>query len=88
MASSKKDLLAMPEEVLDAFGYALHLAQIGGKHEHAKPMNGQASRRLGGCRELERRHLPSGLHGAVHQSGLRPALLAKEGDQRHRHPTT
>jgi phage-related protein len=39
----QKDLLAMPEEVLDAFGYALHLAQIGGKHEHAKPMKGQGS---------------------------------------------
>jgi phage-related protein len=43
IASSKKDLLAMPGEVRDTFGYALHLAQIGGKHEHAKPLKGQGS---------------------------------------------
>ena len=29
VASSKKDLLALPEEVVDVFGYALYLAQIG-----------------------------------------------------------
>lgn len=29
VASSKKDLMAMPEEVQDTFGYALHLAQGG-----------------------------------------------------------
>jgi phage-related protein len=43
MASSKKDLLAMPNEVQDTFGYALHLAQIGAKHEQAKPLKGQGS---------------------------------------------
>lgn len=40
IASSKRDLLAMPDEVQDAFGYALHLAQAGRKHEHAKPLKG------------------------------------------------
>jgi phage-related protein len=43
MASSKKDLLAMPEEVRDTFGYALHLAQIGVKHGQAKPLKGHGS---------------------------------------------
>nr|WP_294523389.1 type II toxin-antitoxin system RelE/ParE family toxin [uncultured Rhodopila sp.] len=43
VASSKKDLLAMPEEVRDVFGYALHLAQIGSKHEQAKPLKGFGS---------------------------------------------
>ena len=38
MASSKKDLQAMPDEVQDTFGYALHLAQIGRKATSAKPM--------------------------------------------------
>ncbi len=33
----------MPAEVRDIFGYALHLAQIGGKHEQAKPLKGQGS---------------------------------------------
>ena len=38
VGSSQKDLQAMPDEVQDTFGYALHLAQTGGKHEQAKPL--------------------------------------------------
>jgi phage-related protein len=30
----------MPEGVQDTFGYALHLAQVGGKHSQAKPLKG------------------------------------------------
>ena len=33
----------MPDEVQDEFGYALHLAQTGQKHERAKPLKGQGS---------------------------------------------
>ncbi len=40
VASSKKDLMAMPEVVQDTFGYALHLAQVGQKHSDAKPLKG------------------------------------------------
>ena len=40
IGSSKKDLMAMPEEVMDLFGYALHRAQEGGKHDAAKPLKG------------------------------------------------
>ena len=40
IASSKRDLLAMPDAVQDVFGYALHLAQVGGKHPDAKPLQG------------------------------------------------
>ena len=43
MASSKRDLLAMPDEVQDVFGYALYLAQAGSKHDQAKPLRGQGS---------------------------------------------
>jgi phage-related protein len=43
IASSKKDLLAMPAEVVDVFGYALHLAQHGGKHVQSKPLKGFGS---------------------------------------------
>jgi phage-related protein len=43
IAGSKRDLMAMPDEVQDAFGYALHLAQSGSKHEQAKPLKGQGS---------------------------------------------
>lgn len=30
----------MPADVQDVFGYALHLAQVGGKHGQAKPLKG------------------------------------------------
>ncbi len=43
VAGSKRDLLAMPDEVQDVFGYALHLAQAGSKHGQAKPLRGQGS---------------------------------------------
>lgn len=33
----------MPPEVIDVFGYALHLAQQGGKHSQAKPLKGFGS---------------------------------------------
>ncbi len=38
VGSSKKDLLVMPEDVIDVFGFALHLAQMGKKHDQAKPL--------------------------------------------------
>ena len=43
VASSKKDLMAMPSDVVDVFGYALHIAQNGGKHSQAKPLKGFGS---------------------------------------------
>lgn len=48
VASSKKDLKAMPEDVQDVFGFALHLAQSGKKHDDAKPLKG-----FGGAGVLE-----------------------------------
>lgn len=35
--------MALPEEVIDTFGYALHVAQTGKKHEKAKPLHGFGS---------------------------------------------
>jgi phage-related protein len=43
VASAKKDLLSLPPDVVDTFGYALHLAQTGKKHEQAKPLQGFGS---------------------------------------------
>jgi len=43
VGSAKKDLLALPEEVIDAFGYALYVAQTGKKHEKAKALHGFGS---------------------------------------------
>jgi len=40
VASARKDLQQMPDKVQDAFGYALYLAQTGGRHESVKPLKG------------------------------------------------
>ena len=41
VGSAKKDYQAFPAEVQDDMGYALGLAQLGGKHPHAKPWKGE-----------------------------------------------
>ena len=43
IGSSKKDLMALPPEVVDVFGYALYLAQTGERHDQAKPLRGFGS---------------------------------------------
>ena len=43
VGSSKRDLLSLPEPVVDLFGFALYLAQDGKKHEQAKPLKGFGS---------------------------------------------
>ncbi|GMB67934.1 hypothetical protein PBNK5_14490 [Pectobacterium brasiliense] len=48
VGSSKKDLQSLPADVQDVFGYALHVAQTGGKHTQAKPLKG-----FGGAGVLE-----------------------------------
>jgi phage-related protein len=40
IGSSKADFLEFPEEVKDLVGYALYVAQQGGKHPDAKPLQG------------------------------------------------
>src|SRR5438093_11910789 len=54
VGSSKKDMASMPEGVQDIFGYALYLAQIGEKHEDAKPLKGFGS--AGGLEVVEDWH--------------------------------
>ncbi|MDR1274817.1 MAG: type II toxin-antitoxin system RelE/ParE family toxin [Candidatus Accumulibacter sp.] len=43
LGSTKKNLKEMPDDVQDTFGYALHQAQAGKKHEQAKPLKGFGS---------------------------------------------
>ena len=43
VGGSKRDLMALPDSVIDVFGYALYLAQIGRRHEQAKPLKGFSS---------------------------------------------
>jgi phage-related protein len=40
VGSSRADLKEFPDDVQDAIGYALYLAQIGEKHSHTKPLRG------------------------------------------------
>ena len=51
VGSAKKDLKAMPDDVQDTFGYALHQAQVGKRHEQAKPLKGFGS--AGGLEVVE-----------------------------------
>ncbi|MGI8825057.1 MAG: type II toxin-antitoxin system RelE/ParE family toxin [Chloroflexota bacterium] len=48
VGSSLKDLRGFPDDVKRAMGYALHVAQKGGKHPNAKPLKG-----FGGAGVLE-----------------------------------
>lgn len=40
MGSSRQDIRALPEPVQDRIGYALYVAQCGGKHRDAKTLKG------------------------------------------------
>ena len=40
IGSTRADLSSFPEEVKDAVGFALYVAQQGGKHPNAKPLRG------------------------------------------------
>jgi len=48
VGSSRKDMRELPEDIKDEFGHALLVAQMGGKHESAKPLKG-----FGGAGVLE-----------------------------------
>jgi phage-related protein len=48
IGSTKDDLVAFPEEVVSAIGYALYEAQKGNKHPSSKPLHG-----FGGAGVLE-----------------------------------
>ena len=43
VGSSKKDLLKLPGEIVDSFGYGLYLAQEGERHEDSKSLKGFGS---------------------------------------------
>jgi len=65
VGSSLKDLRACPDEVQDAVGYALLLAQEGGQHPAAKRMKGE----LQGLVEVVEDHT-SGTYRAVYTAKL------------------
>jgi phage-related protein len=67
IGSAKKDLLAMPDEVQQTFGFALYYAQIGMLHPAAKAWE---------C-------ISRGVHSAIRRRGLCPALLCEEIEARY-----
>ena len=52
IASSLRDLKKFPDDVQDVIGYALQLAQLGGKHPDAKPLGGDPAFRGAGVLEV------------------------------------
>lgn len=54
VGSSKKDLKDFPEDIQGAMGYALHLAQCGEKHGHAKPFSGVGNAKVLEIRENDK----------------------------------
>jgi len=52
MGSSLKEIRSFPEEVKDVLGFAIGLAQDGGKHPNAKPLTGDKAFRSGGVLEV------------------------------------
>lgn len=52
VGSSKSDLLKFPAEVIDDIGFALGVAQLGGKHADVKPWKGEGP----GVIEIVERH--------------------------------
>ena len=83
LGSTKKDLLALPGQVIDTFGYALHLAQIGKKHPQAIA-GFRIGRCFGGGRKLAKQHLSCHLYGAVCSNGLRFTRISEEVQERQR----
>jgi len=43
IGNARRELASFPEDVKDAIGYALYIAQGGGKHVDAKPLRGFGS---------------------------------------------
>ncbi len=78
ISSSKKDLKSFPEEVQKIMGYGLHLAQVGEKHETAKPLKG-----FGGADILEIiDEDPSGTYRTVYTVRFKDAVFVLHAFQK------
>jgi hypothetical protein len=76
-------LRTCPQDVQDEVGYALYLAQIGAKYEGAKPLKGLGAGVLRSSL-ITRRHVSSGVYGAVRRAGVRSSRLPEEVEEGHR----
>ena len=79
VGASQRDFRAFPDEVKYESGYALFLAQCGGRHRKAKVLKG-----FGGAGVVEivedhpGRHIPHCLHRAAGVGGLGAACFSEE----------
>jgi phage-related protein len=83
VGSAKKDYQAFPGEVQDDMGYALGVAQLGGKHPHAKPWKGEGPGVFEIVEDPSRRYVPRGLYGAFRGCRVCPACVPEEVEDRH-----
>jgi phage-related protein len=79
IGQSKRDLLAFPEPVVDRMGYALGVAQLGGKHPHAKPWKGKG----GGVFEVVE-DFSGDTYRAVYTVRFAEVIYVLHGCNRHR----
>jgi phage-related protein len=82
---AKRDLDAMPDEVKDAFGHAIDLAQAGGRHPDAKPLSGFGSAGVLEVVEDARGDAYRAVY-TVRFAGWVYALLPEEVQDRHQDP--
>ena len=75
---SYEDLLDCPDEVKRTFGFALGLAQTGGKYVDAKPLKGFGWGGAGSCRGSSGRYVPMCLCGEVRRCGVCAARLPEK----------
>jgi predicted XRE-type DNA-binding protein/phage-related protein len=80
VGSSRKDYRTMPDEVQSRMGYALYIAQQGGKHRDAKPLKG-----FGGAGVVEivadhRSDTYRCVYTALSEIALCTACLSEEGE--------
>ena len=78
VGTSRKDLRGFPEPVQDHVGYALYVAQRGGKHRDAKALSG-----FGGAGVVEivkdyRGDIPRRVDPEICRGGVRPSRFPEE----------
>ena len=80
IGSSKADVRTFPEEVKDSLGFALYVAQQGGKHTAAKPLRGFGG---GGVLEIIEDH-QGDTYRAVYTCGWLAACTCSTPSRRNR----
>src|ERR1035438_8268837 len=81
VGSSRRELRSFPEPVQDHVGYALYVAQRGGKRREDAPWLWRRRRR-GSRQRLPRRHIPRRLYRAIRRKFVRARRFSEEVEDR------